>query len=105
MLVNKGCSIELLPWDTDFTKVEADGWLISNGPGDPRNTEIWLKKVKGFLTEISRFLEFVSASDNISCIQARKIKKMAYGHRGHNQPVFTVPEYKAFMTPKSQLYG
>lgn len=104
MLVNKGCSIELLPWDTDFTKVEADGWLISNGPGDPRNTGDLVEKVKWLLNGDKPVLGICLGHQIISLASGAKIKKMAYGHRGHNQPVFTVPEHKAFMTSQNHSY-
>ena len=38
MLIERGCEVEVLPWDTDFSTVKCDGLVISNGPGDPKNT-------------------------------------------------------------------
>ncbi len=104
MLVDKGCKIELIPWDTDFSTVEADGWLISNGPGDPRNTGDLVERVKQLLNGNKPVLGICLGHQIISLASGAKIKKMPYGHRSHNQPVFIIPEQKAFMTSQNHSY-
>jgi len=104
MLVDKGCQIELIPWDTDFSTVEADGWLISNGPGDPRNTGDLVERVKELLKGNKPVLGICLGHQIISLASGAKIKKMPYGHRSHNQPVFIIPEQKAFMTSQNHSY-
>ena len=104
MLVDKGCQIELIPWDTDFSTVEADGWLISNGPGDPRNTGDLVERVKKLLDGNKPVLGICLGHQIISLASGAKIKKMPYGHRSHNQPVFIIPEQKAFMTSQNHSY-
>ena len=104
MLVDKGCKIELIPWNTDFSTVEADGWLISNGPGDPRNTGDLVERVKQLLNGNKPVLGICLGHQIISLASGAKIKKMPYGHRSHNQPVFIIPEQKAFMTSQNHSY-
>jgi len=104
MLVDRGCQIELIPWDTDFSTVEADGWLISNGPGDPRNTGDLVERVKELLNGNKPVLGICLGHQIISLASGAKIKKMPYGHRSHNQPVFIIPEQKAFMTSQNHSY-
>ena len=104
MLVDRGCQIELVPWDTDFSTVEADGWLISNGPGDPRNTGDLVERVKELLNGNKPVLGICLGHQIISLASGAKIKKMPYGHRSHNQPVFIIPEQKAFMTSQNHSY-
>jgi carbamoyl-phosphate synthase small subunit len=104
MLVAKGCSIELVPWDSDFSKVKADGWLISNGPGDPRNTGDLVERVSDLLKDNKPVLGICLGHQIISLASGAKIKKMPYGHRSHNQPVFANPGHKAFMTSQNHSY-
>lgn len=104
MLVDRGCRIELIPWNTDFSTVDADGWLISNGPGDPRNTGNLVERVKELLNGNKPVLGICLGHQIISLAAGAKIKKMPYGHRSHNQPVFIVPEQKAFMTSQNHSY-
>ena len=90
--------------NTDFATVEADGWLISNGPGDPRNTGDLVEKVKVLLQGNKPILGICLGHQIISLASGAKIKKMPYGHRSHNQPVFIIPEQKAFMTSQNHSY-
>jgi len=104
MLLNKGCQVELIPWNSDFSQVQADGWLISNGPGDPRNTGDLVSKVAKLLEGDKPVLGICLGHQIIALASGIKIKKMPYGHRSQNQPVFTIPEHKAFMTSQNHSY-
>jgi carbamoylphosphate synthase small subunit len=46
MLIERECEVEVLPYDIDFSKVKCDGWVISNGPGDPKNTGDLVDRIK-----------------------------------------------------------
>lgn len=41
-----GCTVTVYPWDTDVDTVETDAWVLSNGPGDPKQTGDLIQRVK-----------------------------------------------------------
>jgi carbamoyl-phosphate synthase small subunit len=88
-LLDRGCRVEVIPYSGDLTSVEADGFLVSNGPGDP-----------AVLTDtISRIRELLDSGRNVPisgiCLGCQLIAlaaggrtwKLPYGHRSQNQPV------------------
>ena len=36
-LINRGATVIRVPWDYDFTQIDYDGVMLSNGPGDPQH--------------------------------------------------------------------
>ena len=48
-LVDCGCEVEILPWNTDLSTVDCNGWLLSNGPGDPEKTGNLKDQIKTLL--------------------------------------------------------
>ncbi|MDR0401505.1 MAG: glutamine-hydrolyzing carbamoyl-phosphate synthase small subunit [Endomicrobium sp.] len=106
MLVDKKCTIELLPWDSDFSKVQCDGWVISNGPGDPGNTDDLVYRIKkNVLVSNKPILGICLGHQLLSLASGAKTKRLNHGHRSHNQPVFSIPEKKAYMTSQNHRYA
>ena len=106
MLLQRGCSVELLPWDWDFSKVECSGWLIANGPGDPANTGDLPERIKNFIVPQNKPLLGICLGHQLLALACgAKTKRLAHGHRSHNQPVFSLPKKAAFMTSQNHRYA
>jgi carbamoyl-phosphate synthase small subunit len=106
MLVERGCEVLLLPWDSDFGKIEADGWLISNGPGDPQNTGDLVERVKKDVMSSGKpVLGICLGHQILSLASGAKTRRLPHGHRSHNQPVFSLPEKHAYMSSQNHRYA
>ncbi|MDR0485902.1 MAG: glutamine-hydrolyzing carbamoyl-phosphate synthase small subunit [Elusimicrobiota bacterium] len=106
MLLQRGCEVLLLPWDSDFSKVECDGWLISNGPGDPKNTGDLPERIKKeVLPSKKPILGICLGHQLLSLASGAQTKRLRHGHRSHNQPVFSLPQKAAFMTSQNHRYA
>ncbi len=98
------CEVELIPWDTDLKTVDASGWLISNGPGDPENTGNLISQVKNLVDDVRPILGICLGHQILCLAIGCKTQKMAFGHRSHNQPVQLCGTRKGFITSQNHGY-
>jgi carbamoyl-phosphate synthase small subunit len=106
MFIERGCEVEVLPWDADFSTVKCDGWVISNGPGDPKNTEDLVERIKkDVLTSNKPILGICLGHQLLALASGAKTKRLSHGHRSHNQPVFSLPDKKAYMSSQNHRYS
>lgn len=97
------CSVEVIPWDADFSQFKVDGWLISNGPGDPEKTgDLVARIAKLFETNIP-ILGICLGFQLMALAAGAKTRRLPFGHRSFNQPVQLVGSYRGFLT--SQNHG
>ncbi|MDR0956328.1 MAG: glutamine-hydrolyzing carbamoyl-phosphate synthase small subunit [Endomicrobium sp.] len=106
MLMNRGCEVHVLPWDTDFSKIQCDGWIISNGPGDPKNTDDLVERIKNSILSSNKpILGICLGHQLLALASGANTKRLNHGHRSHNQPVFSLPEKKAYMSSQNHRYA
>lgn len=103
-LVKEDCQVILLPWDSDFGKVKADGWLFSNGPGEPNNTGDLIERTKVLLKGNVPILGICLGHQILSLASGANTFRLRYGHRGHNQPVYSTTNKRAYMTSQNHSY-
>lgn len=105
-LVQRGCHVKVFPMDTSFEEMmswEPDGFMLSNGPGDPSALPGVIETVKKITdSEIPAFgiclgHQVLSLSLGLSTF------KMHNGHRGINHPVKNLRTGKCEVT--SQNHG
>lgn len=105
-LVQRGCHVKVFPMDTSFEEMmtwEPNGFMLSNGPGDPSALPGVIETVKKITdSEIPAFgiclgHQVISLSLGLSTF------KMHNGHRGINHPVKNLITGKCEVT--SQNHG
>ncbi|UCG69136.1 MAG: glutamine-hydrolyzing carbamoyl-phosphate synthase small subunit [Thermoplasmata archaeon] len=89
----------------EVNKINPDGILISNGPGDPAHPEIKATTVK-MLKDVSGDFPIMGiclGHQILSMVFGAETFKLKFGHRGGNQPVKDVESKRVYIT--SQNHG
>jgi len=88
-LLGLGAEVHLLPSTTTAEEVralEADGLFVSNGPGDPATVRAAVATTAALLGEVPIF-GICLGSQLLGRALGASTYKLAFGHRGINQPV------------------
>ena len=104
-LIKRDCRITLFPGTADAQEimaVKADGFLVSNGPGDPGVLEKQIKAIKQLIGKMPVF-GICLGHQLISQALGGKTYKMKFGHHGLNHPVRDLKTGRVFVT--SQNHG
>ncbi len=102
-LVQSGAEVQVVPWDYDLSKVDAAGYLLSNGPGDPEKTGNLRDRIKQLFETKRPILGICLGHQLLALAAGATTSRMPYGHRSHNQPVQLVGTRKGYIT--SQNHG
>ena len=102
----RGCSITLLPYDTDADKIlkyKFEALIISNGPEDDESIPVVRETVKKILGKIP-MLGISTGHEVIALALGGKLKKMKLGHRGVNYPVKSPDSFKGEITVQNHSF-
>ena len=113
-LVKRGVRVTRVPWNFNQLKfmdsrlrgndkVDFDGVVISNGPGDPKQAGETITNVKEILKVGIPTFGICLGSQILALAAGGNTYKLKFGHRGQNQPVEDVVTKRAFIT--SQNHG
>ncbi len=106
-LLKRNVSVIRVPWDYDFlakeNKMDFDGLLISNGPGDPKTCVPTIKNIASALEKEIPTFGICLGNQLLALAAGADTYKLKYGHRGQNQPAYIVGTKKCFIT--SQNHG
>jgi carbamoyl-phosphate synthase small subunit len=94
-----------VPWNYDFTKLEYDGVLISNGPGNPKMCVETIQNVKKAFEIEKPIMGICLGNQIIGLAAGSDTYKLKYGHRSHNQPVQLVGTNRVFMSSQNHGYA
>ena len=97
--------VTVVPWDFNplKEKLNFDGVMISNGPGDPKQAKESIATIKHLMDRGVPTFGICLGSQLLALAAGGDTYKLTFGHRGHNQPVLDVLTNRAMVT--SQNHG
>src|SRR5262245_34035366 len=107
-LLARGASVVRAPWHADLAPLarQAQGILIGNGPGDPKDLYLLVAQVRSLLADSRKPVFGVCLGNQILALAAgADTYKLPYGHRGVNQPVQDLLTRRCFITSQNHGYA
>ncbi|MFC3956755.1 glutamine-hydrolyzing carbamoyl-phosphate synthase small subunit [Halovivax cerinus] len=104
--VARGATVHVLPHDAtpaDVRSIDPDVLFISNGPGDPENYGAAVSLVEELVDEYP-VAGICLGQQIVSLALGGTTEKMAFGHRGVNQPVMDLESGRVVMTTQNHGY-
>ena len=105
-LTDRGANVHVLPYDAtpaDIAEIEPDLLFVSNGPGDPENFTAAQSLVDEFAGDLP-VAGICLGQQIVAAALGGTTEKMAFGHRGVNQPVQDIESGKVVMTTQNHGY-
>lgn len=99
-LVDRDCHVRVFPGNTSYEEMKAwnpDGFMISNGPGDPSAMPEATETVKKIVENNHNLFGICLGSQILAQAAGMRTFKLHHGHRGLNHPV------KNILTGKSEI--
>ena len=103
--LGRDITIIRVPYDYDFTKIDANGIVISNGPGDPKINKKTIEHVKLSMQSNRPILGICLGSQILALAAGADTYKLKYGHRGHNQPCNELGTKRCYITSQNHGYA
>lgn len=107
-LLERGVRVIRAPWHAELGSLarQADGVLIGNGPGDPKDLGALVTQVRRMLAEATKPVFGVCLGNQILALAAgADTYKLPYGHRGVNQPVQDLLTRRCYITSQNHGYA
>ncbi len=105
-LLNRDCDVHVFPaWTTvdEILKINPDGIMLSNGPGDPKDCVDVINTIKELIGKVPIFgiclgHQLTALANNANT------ERLKYGHRGCNHPVKDLEKDLTYITSQNHGY-
>ena len=105
-LVERGCHVKVFPLNSSIDEMKSfnpDGFMLSNGPGDPSAMKSTIALVKEIVNSGKSVFGICLGHQILALSQGLSTEKMFNGHRGINHPILNLKTGKGEIT--SQNHG
>ncbi len=102
-LLKRDTTVVRVPWNYDFTQIDYDGLMLSNGPGDPQMCVETIANIKKAIAIGKPIFGICLGNQLLGIAAGATTYKLPYGHRAHNHPVIKVGTNMCYIT--SQNHG
>jgi carbamoyl-phosphate synthase small subunit len=103
--LGRNISVIRVPYNYDFNSINADGIMLSNGPGDPKMNKITIENTKRAMEKTTPILGICLGSQILALAAGFDTYKLKYGHRGHNQPCNELGTKRCYITSQNHGYA
>lgn len=106
-LTKRDCNVAVVPYNTkaeDILKLNPDGIMLSNGPGDPSDNEECIEELKKLIGKVPIF-GICLGHQLLALAMGGKTIKLKYGHRGVNQPVKNLKTGRTYISSQNHGYA
>lgn len=103
--LGRNISVIRVPYDYDFTRIKANGIMLSNGPGDPKMNLVTIEHTKKAMESNIPILGICLGSQILALAAGADTYKLKYGHRGHNQPCNEMGTKRCYITSQNHGYA
>lgn len=103
-LVDRGCQVKVFPMHTAKAELDAyepDGFMLSNGPGDPSVMTESIALVKEIAADNKPVFGICLGHQILGLSQGLETEKMFNGHRGINHPILNLKTGKGEITTQN----
>ena len=104
-LLARDATVIRVPWDYDFTQIDYDGVMLSNGPGDPQMCGATVANIRKAMAIGKPIFGICLGNQLLSIAAGASTYKLKYGHRSHNQPALEVGTNRAVITSQNHGYA
>lgn len=106
-LVKRKVKVVVVPWDYDFfsAKIQFDGVMISNGPGDPKMAKKTIANVQRLLEKKIPTFGICLGNQILALAAGGDTYKLKFGHRGQNQPALLSGTDRCFLTTQNHGFA
>ncbi|WP_257350161.1 carbamoyl phosphate synthase small subunit [Pseudalkalibacillus decolorationis] len=105
-LIERGCDVTVVPYHVtsdEILRLNPDGVMLSNGPGDPTDVPEAVEMLKAILGKIPVF-GICLGHQLLGLACGARTTKMKFGHRGVNHPVKNIENGKVMITSQNHGY-
>lgn len=106
-LTKRNCNVAVMPSSTkaeDILKLNPDGIMLSNGPGDPDDNKECIEELKKIIGKKPIF-GICLGHQLLALAMGAKTEKLKYGHRGVNQPVKNLETGRTYISSQNHGYA
>jgi carbamoyl-phosphate synthase small subunit len=107
-LLMRGATVVRAPWHANLAELatDADGIVIGNGPGDPKDLGPLVEQIRLLLGHFDRPIFGICLGNQVLTLAAGgNTYKLPYGHRGVNQPVQDLLTRRCYITSQNHGYA